>query len=49
MIDVLLEVMAEPENVGKVVALIVAWLLVDPSLGNFVLRFYGRNTDRILE
>ena len=36
--------MAEPENAGKVDAVIV----VDPSFGNFVLRFDGANNDRLL-
>ena len=47
-IDVLAEVMAEPQNAEKVDALIVARLLVDSSFGNFVLRFDGRNNDRPL-
>ena len=47
-IDVLVEIMAEPENAGKVDAVIVARLLVDPSFGNFVLRFDGANNDRLL-
>jgi hypothetical protein len=48
-VDVLVEIMAEPENAGKVDAVIVARLLVDPSFGNFVLRFDGANYDRPLE
>jgi hypothetical protein len=45
-IYVLVEIMAEPENAGKVDAVIVARLLVGPSFGNFVLRYDGRNNGR---